>query len=128
MGKKERIKYDSEYIAYVESGESAAVFVARDIANGIDLKGNWIDIIHYDGRFVPDSGWAFTNIRIELFPRKSNPQYSKHMSDEEKKYITWQAAHKDINELKSRKYHGPRYDLKVKSGSKYEVKSAKRIK
>ena len=32
-------KHDAEYISYIESGESAVVFIARDIVNSIDTKG-----------------------------------------------------------------------------------------
>ncbi|MBD5522290.1 MAG: hypothetical protein HDR03_13890 [Lachnospiraceae bacterium] len=44
-----KIKYDADYISYVESGESAAVFVARDIVRSIDTSGMWIDILNLKG-------------------------------------------------------------------------------
>ena len=43
MEKKE--KYDAEYISYIESGESAAVVVARDIVKSINTTWKWIDIV-----------------------------------------------------------------------------------
>ena len=113
MDKKEKIKYDSKYIAYVESGESAAVFVARDIAKDLDTRGKWIDIISIDGHKNSDEVWVFKTIKIELFPRKTNPVYPENASEEDKKYITWQAAHKDIDFQRSQGYKGPRFELKV---------------
>ena len=42
---REKWKHDTEYISYIESGESAAVFIVRDIVNSIDTSGKWIDVI-----------------------------------------------------------------------------------
>ncbi|MCQ2430987.1 MAG: Gfo/Idh/MocA family oxidoreductase, partial [Clostridia bacterium] len=39
---------------------------------------------------------------VELFPRKTNPVYPEHASDEDKKYITWQTAHNDIDMLREK--------------------------
>ncbi len=39
MLEKKDWKHDAEYISYIESGESAAVFIVRDICNSIDTKG-----------------------------------------------------------------------------------------
>lgn len=128
MDKKEKIKYDSKYIAYVESGESAAVFVARDIAKDLDTSGKWIDIIYHDGYKNSENKWIFETIKLELFPRKTNPIYPKCLSDEDKKYITWEAAHKDISELRNKNYHGPKFELKVKSEIKYTVLSSNKTK
>lgn len=133
MGNKEKIKYDSKYIAYVESGESAAVFVARDIAKDLDTSGKWIDIIFHNGYKNFDNKWIFKTIKIELFPRKTNPIYPKNASEYDKKYITWQTAHKDINNQRSQGFRGPKYELAVKSelserkAVKYTVKAIKRI-
>lgn len=115
MGSKKKIKYDSKYIAYVESGESAAVFVARDIAKDLDTRGKWIDIVSHDGHKNSGNKWIFKTIRIELFPRKTNPVYPKNASEEDKKYITWQAARKDIDTQKSQGFKGPKYVLSVKT-------------
>ena len=133
MDKKEKIKYDSRYIAYVESGESAAVFVARDIAKDLDTRGKWIDIVSHDGHKNSDNKWIFKTIRIELFPRKTNPVYPKNASEYDKKYITWQTAQKDINTQRYQGFRGPKYELTVKSelserkAVKYAVKAIKRI-
>ena len=52
-------KYDAEYISYVESGESAAVFVVRDIVKTIDTTGKWIDILDLVGYKNRDGRWDF---------------------------------------------------------------------
>lgn len=45
MKNENKIKYDSEYISYVEHGDSAAVFIVRDLVKNIDTSKMWIDII-----------------------------------------------------------------------------------
>ena len=82
-----KIKYDAAYISYVESGESAAVFVARDIVWSIDTTGMWIDIIKLDGHKNNSGRWDFKYFSFELFPRKKHPKYPTGISDEDKKYI-----------------------------------------
>lgn len=49
MSKLKAWKYDDEYISYIASGESAAVFVVRDIVSSIDTKGKMdrCDIFEY---------------------------------------------------------------------------------
>jgi len=42
---RKKIKYDAEYIAYVKNGESAAVFITRDIAKEILTDGMWVAVI-----------------------------------------------------------------------------------
>jgi len=44
-----RVKYDPEYISYVENGESAAVFITRNICNDIKTSGKWVDVTFLDG-------------------------------------------------------------------------------
>lgn len=109
---KKRLKYDPAYIAYVENGESAAVFITRDIAKDIPTAGKWIDVVEcaHEGSFG-DGGWDFKYIKVELFPRKIKPEYPEDATDEEKKYITWKTAHLDIGEQKKAGVHGPRYQI-----------------
>ena len=44
MKNNKKRKYDDEYIAYINSGESSAVFIVRDVCKSIDTTGFWIDI------------------------------------------------------------------------------------
>ena len=107
-------KYDAEYISYVESGESAAVFIARDIAVSIDTSGMWIDVLNHEGNKNKNGRWDFRYFEIELFPRKHNPIYPEYASEEDKKYITWKTAHEDITEQRRCGYRGTRFGIKPK--------------
>ena len=106
MNKK---KYDAAYISYVESGESAAVFVARDIVRSIDTTGMWIDILDLEGCKNNKGRWDFEYFSFELFPRKRHPKYPPGISDEDKNYITWQTAHADTSEQRRDGYRGTRF-------------------
>ena len=61
------VKYDAAYISYVESGESAAVFITRDLVRDIDTTGMWIDIIDMDGHKNKNNRWEFKYFIFELF-------------------------------------------------------------
>lgn len=123
MDTEEKIKYDAEYIRYVEHGESAAVFITRDIVKSIKTQGKWIDVLNIDGDkiktvFFDDKGreridfsWDFKSFTVELFPRKTQPVYPAYASDEEKKYITWQTAHADIANLRAKGYIGVKFEI-----------------
>lgn len=122
-GKKE--KYDAEYISYIESGESAAVFVARDIVRSINTTGKWIDIVDLKERRKYEGRWDFDYFIIELFPRKRSPQYPAGMDDEGKKYITWQTAHIDISEQRAEGYKGTRFKICPKLVNRNKGKNKK---
>lgn len=124
-----KIKYDAKYIAYVEHGESAAVFITRDVVNTIDTKGKWVDVLNSNGEKNKDNKWDFEWIEVELFPRKTHPVYPPSSTDEEKKYITWQTAHQDIQMLREKGYHGTRYRiyLKLVNENKGKTKTVKKV-
>lgn len=111
MGKK---KYDAAYISYVESGESAAVFVVRDIVRSIDTTGMWIDVLSLEGDKNKDGRWDFKYINVELFPRRLHPKYPPGASVELKKYIMWKTANEDIAKQRSRGYKGPKFRVNPK--------------
>ena len=123
MEKKE--KYDAEYISYIESGESAAVFVARDIVRSINTTGKWIDIVDLKERRKYEGRWDFDYFIIELFPRKRSPKYPAEMDDEGKKYITWQTAHIDISEQRAEGYKGTRFKICQKLVNRNKGKNKK---
>ena len=106
---KEKVKYDADYISYVENGESAAVFITRDIVKSINTKGKWVDVISIDGQINEDYKWDFKSFSVELFPRKTRPIYPPNASNEEKNYITWKTAHEDIQDLRSKGYKGTKF-------------------
>lgn len=103
-------KHDTEYISYIEGGESAAVFIVRDIVNSIDTKGKWVDVISLNTYYKRGSGdrMAFNWIIVELFPRKMQPKYDKNDSAHNR-YLTWVTAHEDIAKQRQAGFHGEKY-------------------
>lgn len=101
-------KHDADYIRYIESGESAAVFVVRDVVKSVNTKGKWIDIVSLSTYSQDEDGRAFNWIVAELFPRKTNPEYDPD-DTAHNKYLTWQAAHEDISRQRQEGYKGPKY-------------------
>lgn len=55
--KNPRVIYPPEYISYIEHGDSAAVFIVRDVVKSINTRGKWIDVLdtesdkNYAGRW-----------------------------------------------------------------------------
>lgn len=103
-------KHDSEYISYIESGESAAVFIVRDIVNSIDTKGKWVDVISLNTYYKRGAGdrMAFNWIIVELFPRKMQPKYDKNDSAHNR-YLTWFTAYEDIAKQRQAGFNGEKY-------------------
>ena len=125
MGK--RIKYDAKYISYLESGESAAVIITRDIDNTINTENKWIDVLDLHTYNIHGQiGFYF--FIVEIFVRKIKPSYPKHATIYEKKYITWKTANEDIQEQRNKRVSGPKYlvlsDLYNKNKGKYTIKKA----
>ena len=110
----EKFTYDAEYISYVRNGDSAAVFITRDLVNKIDTSGKWIDVINSNIRGRYDGRIDFNYFDIELFPRKTKPIYPQSASKDEIKYITWKTATNDIEKLRKNGYHGKKYRIKTK--------------
>lgn len=123
MKKENKIKYDSEYISYVEHGDSAAVFIVRDLVKNIDTSKMWIDIIKTWGEKNESGVWDFVKIKIELFPRKIKPIYPQNASTEDKKYITWKTAHEDIDQQRSQGYIGKKFIIFLKLVNKNQDKT-----
>jgi len=127
------ISYDAEYISYIDSGESAAVFVVRDIVNTVDSFGKWIHIVDID-TYKKENRIAFNYIIAELFDRKIKLDYLPKDSYSDidyrniNKYITWQTAHEDINNQKMCNVIGPKYlilcNLYNKNKGKWVVEDA----
>lgn len=128
MSKLKAWKYDDEYISYIASGESAAVFVVRDIVSSIDTKGKWIDVISLNTYEKSGAGdrKAFNWIIVELFPRKINPKYDK-LDPANNRYLTWVTASRDIEEQRQKGYHGDKYlvlcDLYDENKNTYNVRT-----
>lgn len=107
---KQNWKYDSNYISYIESGESAAVFIVRDIVNSIDTNGKWIDVISLNTYYKIGAEYrkAFNWIIVELFPRKMTPKYDR-LDSAHNKYLTWVTACEDIEKQRKSGFHGEKY-------------------
>lgn len=120
---RKEIKYSPEYISYVEHGDSAIVFITRDIVNAINTRGKWVDVVDSKGRKVFSDyddedgyGWDFEWFIVELFPRQTRPVYPEYASDSVKKYITWETANKDIEKWKRKGYKGETEAYKQEQG------------
>lgn len=103
-------RHDAEYISYIKSGESAAVFIVRDIVNSIDTNGKWVDVISLNSYYKrgAEGRMAFNWIIVELFPRKMQPKYDKNDSAHNR-YLTWVTAHEDIARQRQTGFHGDKY-------------------
>ncbi len=128
---KNRFKYDADYIAYIEDGESGAVFITRDIAEDIETSGKWIDVVEVEHEVLEERYKLEGKLRyrdfdytdevreyrindykyfvVELFDRREHPKYSEGMSKEEKKYVTWETATRDICKQRNAGVTGPKY-------------------
>lgn len=104
-------KYDDEYIAYIASGESAAVFIIRDVCKSIDTTGFWIDITNMSAHKNDNDKWEFDFIDCELLPRITKPDYTNCITDDDKKYVTWLTAKNDISIHRKRGYKGKKYKV-----------------
>lgn len=109
LSKREDWKHDAGYISYIESGESAAVFIVRDIVNSIDTTGKWIDVISLNTYYKKGAGdrKAFNWIIVEIFPRKMTPKYGEDSNHN--KYLTWLTAQEDIAKQRQAGFHGEKY-------------------
>ncbi len=83
--KKKKIQYDAAYISYVKNGDSAAVFITRDIAKEVPTDGMWVDVISTNKKGRKDGRWDFNSFTVELFPRITKPLYPPAASKEFKK-------------------------------------------
>lgn len=124
-----KIKYDPEYISYVKNGDSAAVYIVRDIVKSIDTTHKWIDIINTEGFKNDDGKWDFSEIIVELFPRKKKPVYPEWASDKDKKFITWKTACEDISKQRAQRYKGSKFKVcpKLINTNKGKTKTIEKI-
>lgn len=74
VSEKKKIKYDGAYISYVKNGESAAVFITRDLATEVPTGGMWVDVVSAEKKVVKmvdgisiTSLWSFFHGRRSLY-------------------------------------------------------------
>ena len=100
-------KYDAEYISYIRNGNSAAVLITRDLVRSINTIGKWIDIIDSNIRSRIDGRINFNYFIVEIFSRKTKPDYSEAASEYDKKYITWQNGLQRYKKCEKRRLQRP---------------------
>lgn len=109
--KNPRIIYPPEYISYIEHGDSAAVFIVRDVVKSINTRGKWIDVLELDGDKNYAGRWDFKKIQVEIFPRKIKPVYPEYSDDAEIRYITWETANRDIANQRRAGFVGEKFEI-----------------
>lgn len=116
----EKWRHDTEYISYINSGESAAVFIVRDIVRKVNTNGKWVDVLSFNtyNKRGAEGKWAFNWIIAELFPKKLQPKYCGKDTDYNK-YMTWITANEDIRQQREKGYKGDKFlvlcDLQMKN-------------
>ena len=93
---------DDAFTHYNTSGEAETVYIVREDAKDVDTSGKWIDAL-----FQRELGQKYKMMIVELFPRKTKPQYTRNILYN--RYICWQAAHGDIEDYRMDNYHGEKY-------------------
>lgn len=133
-------KLINKFLKYSRTQESFAVLFVKNHLR--KAQGHWVDIINYRHHEMSDDNLHFRYVHGGLYKRKIKPKYPPK-SDfiinnkfNERQYtlliraITWETAHKDIEQQKSKgisplnfKISGIRYD-KNKGSKGYFLKDA----
>lgn len=109
------------YIEYASTeGALAVLFVKKHLS---EAKGYWVDIVECERYEMSSDRLHFRFVRGGLYKRKLQPQYppkSEYIFDgrlDERAYylmtraITWETAHKDINQQKSKRIAPVRFKI-----------------
>ena len=97
-------RHDKDYLDYIDSGESAAVYIVKNIVKSLDTKNMWVDVVSINTYYKRGSGnIAFNWIVVELFPRKIKPKYDT--DPDYNRYLTWLTAHEDIEKQRDSGFH-----------------------
>lgn len=123
-----------KYLEYASTDEAFAVlFVKKHL---FQAKGHWVDIYDFHRYEMAEDDLHFKFVIGSLFQRKIQPQYppkSDYTVDgrfDERSYyemtraITWEAAHKDIDQQKSKKVAARRFKITGVSYNKNRDNSA----
>ena len=61
-------RQDKDYLDYIDSGESAAVYIVKNIVKSLDTKNMWVDVVSINTYYKRGSGnIAFNCNEISLF-------------------------------------------------------------
>ena len=55
-------RQDKDYLDYIDSGESAAVYIVKNIVKSLDTKNMWVDVVSINTYYKRGSG----NIAFKL--------------------------------------------------------------
>lgn len=117
-----------KYLEYASTDEAFAVlFVKKHLAQA---KGRWVDIVDCQRYEMSLDNLHFRFVVGGLYKRQIQPQYPSKSAftidgkfDERGFYlmtraITWEAAHKDIEQQKSKKVAAPKFKI---TGVSYDI-------
>ena len=117
-------KYNEEFIEYFNGYESASVFIVRELVKSINTRNKWVDVLSIIGYETSGGRWFLPEIRVEIFPRKIQPKYEPYPKDatEAEKlrinihnnYLTWETAHKDIDNQRAAGFIGKKFEICTK--------------
>jgi hypothetical protein len=123
-----------KYREYASTEEAFAVlFVKRHL---IQAKGHWVDIVDYQRYEMSSDNFHFRFVVGSLYKRNIRPEYPPKASytvngrfDERDYYlmtraITWETAHTDINQQKSKKVKPLKFEVTGVSYDKNRNKKA----
>jgi hypothetical protein len=127
-----------KYLKYANTEESFAVlFVKKHLAQA---KGHWVDIVDCRRYEMSSDSLHFRFVIGGLYKRKIKPQYSSKSVctvngkfDEHRYFlmvraITWEAAHKDIEQQKSKNTVARKFKITGISYDKNRSKVVRKIK
>ena len=110
-----------KYLAYANTEEAFAVlFVKNHLAQA---KGHWVDIVNYRRHEMSADKLHFKFVIGGLYKRRIHPQYPAKSAytlngifDERRYYqmtraITWETAHTDIDQQKSRHVAASKFEI-----------------
>ena len=49
-------RQDKDYLDYIDSGESAAVYIVKNIVKSLDTKNMWVDVVSLSTYYKRGSG------------------------------------------------------------------------
>lgn len=111
----------NKYLEYATTDEAKAVLFVKKYLN--QSINHWIDIVYCDHYSQSDDDLHFRIVDCVLYVRKLNPQYVPKNDfiidgkfDEHKYYIvnraiTWETAHRDIEDQKGKGVIGDKYKI-----------------
>lgn len=111
-----------KFLEYANTEEASAVlFVKKHLPQA---KGHWLDIVHCRHVGMSSDKLHFRKVVVGLYKKRIQPKYppeaafTTNGTFNERGYlmmaraITWETAHKDIEQQKARKVVPPKFEIK----------------